>query len=311
MNKIATLAKIANRLDSLGLTKEADVLDSFIRKVAEDTETFVPKGQKYLDTLGGWPNKYKSFDELIEEKGMSFADLVFHLAIIFEPENRGKYNKDLYNTGYYIGLTPQGSQLSLDGVLSYLMSRINPPITDITSMIKLFEGSSQGSHTEFEVAFKTGKADRIAYKKYLNDWRAARNDAYNSNIAATKAAEVVAAAEAAAEVERKTPATGWEEYVSKTTAAGGDGAGLKKAWGIFAAAASAAGVTGYTPNFYSFVKWWKQTPGNHYGVKASITALTQQTAVFEAKAKAAAQAKTDSEQIIALKGVTNADRAAQ
>lgn len=36
MNKLATLAKIANRLDSLGLTREADVLDSFIRKVAED-----------------------------------------------------------------------------------------------------------------------------------------------------------------------------------------------------------------------------------------------------------------------------------
>ena len=36
MNKIATLAKIANRLDSLGLTREADVLDSFIRKIAAD-----------------------------------------------------------------------------------------------------------------------------------------------------------------------------------------------------------------------------------------------------------------------------------
>jgi hypothetical protein len=33
---LSKLAKIANRLDSLGLTREADVLDSFIRKVAED-----------------------------------------------------------------------------------------------------------------------------------------------------------------------------------------------------------------------------------------------------------------------------------
>lgn len=31
---LSKLAKIANRLDSLGLTKEADVLDSFIRKIA-------------------------------------------------------------------------------------------------------------------------------------------------------------------------------------------------------------------------------------------------------------------------------------
>ena len=36
MNKLATLAKIATRLDSLGLTKEADILDAFIRKVATD-----------------------------------------------------------------------------------------------------------------------------------------------------------------------------------------------------------------------------------------------------------------------------------
>ena len=36
MNKIATLAKIANRLDSIGLTKEADIIDSLIRKIAKD-----------------------------------------------------------------------------------------------------------------------------------------------------------------------------------------------------------------------------------------------------------------------------------
>jgi len=33
---LSKLAKIANRLDSLGLTKEADILDTFIRKVALD-----------------------------------------------------------------------------------------------------------------------------------------------------------------------------------------------------------------------------------------------------------------------------------
>jgi hypothetical protein len=35
---LSKLAKIANRLDSLGLTREADVLDSFIRKVAAASE---------------------------------------------------------------------------------------------------------------------------------------------------------------------------------------------------------------------------------------------------------------------------------
>ena len=35
---LSKLAKIANRLDSIGLTKEADVLDAFIRKVADDLD---------------------------------------------------------------------------------------------------------------------------------------------------------------------------------------------------------------------------------------------------------------------------------
>jgi len=31
---LSKLAKIANRLDSIGLTREADTLDSFMRKIA-------------------------------------------------------------------------------------------------------------------------------------------------------------------------------------------------------------------------------------------------------------------------------------
>ena len=45
---LSKLAKIATRLDSLGLTREADTLDSFMRKIAEDSEPFVPKGQEYV-----------------------------------------------------------------------------------------------------------------------------------------------------------------------------------------------------------------------------------------------------------------------
>ena len=50
MNKIAKLTKIANHLNSLGLTREADVLDNIIRKIAADV--YVPDGQKYIDAYG-------------------------------------------------------------------------------------------------------------------------------------------------------------------------------------------------------------------------------------------------------------------
>ena len=41
---LSKLAKIANRLDSIGLTKEADVLDAFIKKLAEDGTPAKPEG---------------------------------------------------------------------------------------------------------------------------------------------------------------------------------------------------------------------------------------------------------------------------
>ena len=37
MNGLEKLAKIANRLDSIGLTREADSLDNIIRKIAVET----------------------------------------------------------------------------------------------------------------------------------------------------------------------------------------------------------------------------------------------------------------------------------
>jgi hypothetical protein len=43
------MVKIANKLDSLGLTKEADVLDRYIHKMAKDTGV---NGQKYIDAYG-------------------------------------------------------------------------------------------------------------------------------------------------------------------------------------------------------------------------------------------------------------------
>jgi len=42
------LVKIANKLDSLGLTKEADVLDSFIQKTAAATRTMAPTIDTHL-----------------------------------------------------------------------------------------------------------------------------------------------------------------------------------------------------------------------------------------------------------------------
>ena len=42
------LLKVANRLDQLGLTKEADILDSFVRKTAELTRTIAPRIDTHL-----------------------------------------------------------------------------------------------------------------------------------------------------------------------------------------------------------------------------------------------------------------------
>jgi hypothetical protein len=61
---LSKLAKIANRLDSIGLTKEADVLDAFIRKVAEDHEY----GQNYRDVPTRIANEISSRNPAISEQ---------------------------------------------------------------------------------------------------------------------------------------------------------------------------------------------------------------------------------------------------
>ena len=42
------LLKLANRLDQIGLTKEADILDSFVRKTAGATRTIAPRIDTHL-----------------------------------------------------------------------------------------------------------------------------------------------------------------------------------------------------------------------------------------------------------------------
>ena len=70
---LSKLAKIANRLDSIGLTKEADVLDAFIRKVSNeldgtnyDTETSAPV-ENYRDIQTQIANEISSGNPAISK----------------------------------------------------------------------------------------------------------------------------------------------------------------------------------------------------------------------------------------------------
>jgi hypothetical protein len=77
MNKIATLAKIANRLDSLGLTREADVLDSFIRKIAEDAASGLLKeaSDQFLDSVNRNPDPGA---QIVSLEPMPSGKFLFH-----------------------------------------------------------------------------------------------------------------------------------------------------------------------------------------------------------------------------------------
>ena len=59
------MVKIANKLDSLGLTKEADVLDRYIQKMAGGVGA---AGQKYIDAYGSELSNLAPYDLLLKLK---------------------------------------------------------------------------------------------------------------------------------------------------------------------------------------------------------------------------------------------------
>jgi hypothetical protein len=243
MNKIATLAKIANRLDSLGLTREADVLDNIIRKIAEDGAA-VMAGQKYIDAYGsrlGVMNKAGLIAELIKDLG-----------------EFGTTDSGTFSTGitmiesifYYLGLNTN-------------VSNINDVFGSLTA-----EGFDTSGYADIRALLESeddGLADKsaTAFDVGIQDY----------NTLHPKAAEPEATV--APVVKPRAPVKDWAYYIRNTPVKDGvGGQQVADAWKSFTSS-KIGSDSGFTPDYNSFVAWWKKN-----SAKTSLVSPAQVTAAL-------------------------------
>ena len=227
---LSKLAKIANRLDSIGLTKEADVLDAFIRKVASDSS-----------------REYKRFESTLGS--LSKSGLVSYIY-----NNKLSQTKDnIIAAGYYLGLSSDSSNFNNVGY--YDTKAVNVILSNMTNAINALSGgkSTYNTASEFFTAFA------IPEDAFKSAVQAGITDAENI-IASRDAAQRPAAAPAPAAATVSVPATGWEAYLSK---AGPMGTEVKKAWVDY----SASGVPGVNQSFSSFTSWYNRNLKGPWGGK--------------------------------------------
>ena len=232
---LSKLAKIANRLDSLGLTKEADVLDAFIRKVAADAS--------------GSSSEYKRFEQTLGS--LNRSGLVSYIY-----NNKLSQTKDnIIAAGYYLGLSSDSSNFNNIG--PYDTKAVNAILSNMTNAINALGGKkTYNTASEFFTAFA------IPEDAFESAVQAGISDAENI-IASREPAQSPAAAPAAPPAAAATvsaPTTGWEKYISK---AGALGPKVKQAWTSY----SQSGISNANPSFLSFTSWYNGNLKSSWGGK--------------------------------------------
>lgn len=196
------IVKIANKLDSLGLNKEADILDSFIRKIAENT-------------LLGSAN--------------------------YETES-----------------TSGGSNTNINLVAEDIANNINdqnPSISNVdfvAEFIRRFKGSS--AKPSYDPNNKwDGAARSMANKQWdLLQSKVSPNDRSNSSTG-------------------RGPVKDWAYYIKNTETQ--DGVGGQQVYDAWKRFTSSPYGSGHTPDYKSFVSWWKNSPDKLYDPKDVVDAL--------------------------------------
>jgi hypothetical protein len=242
MNKIATLAKIANRLDSLGLTREADALDNIIRKIAGDPAPEMA-GQKYIDAYGSSLGNR-------DQTGL-IAELIKDLDEFGTTDSGG-----IFSTG----------TTKIESIMYYLY--LNTNVSDIKDVFVLLK----------EAGFDTsGYADMRALLESEDDGlgdksaQAIAAGVQDYNTLHPKAAEP----EATPVVKPRAPVKDWAYYIRNTPVKDGlGGQQVADAWKSFTSS-KIGSDSGFTPDYNSFVAWWKKN-----SVKTSLVSPAQVTAAL-------------------------------
>lgn len=234
MNKIATLAKIANRLDSLGLTKEADILDGLIRKLAEEGDAPQAAGQKYIDAYGSELSALPPAKLLLELKN--------DLTAMGTTDSGGMFSSGITKIEaifYYLRMNKVTYE-SIFSVLKYLRYDVG----SFTTLNQVLDDEDAGLASKCNLA-----------------WAAAMTDYINANPDAPPAPAPT----------RRGPVKDWAYYIKNTEIQ--DGVGGQQVYDAWKRFTSSKFGFGFTSDYNSFVSWWANAPQKLYHPKQVVDAL--------------------------------------
>ena len=253
MRSIKELTKIANKLDSLGLTKEADVLDSYIRKTAggsfgtfhhqfapHDLPPEIEKLLKYLLTTSTAFNRYYDF------RNQSIG--------IFIPGQNTEKAKALAaqitNISQYIR-----NELDKDGgenFLRWYINEIGPGYGD--EIPKKLEELATKLDAESPLYKEASSHLRVTATFWRqSNSRSGRKSSSAPTVTPTSKDPLIGINEQDTYPkyqEPKSTLSGWDKYMAKTQY----GPSVKKAWDRYTTSEAAKGL--WNPSFGSFAKWY-------------------------------------------------------
>ena len=281
---IRELVKIANKLDRLGLTSEADLLDSEIRKMAGvlgDMIGYAPgfRGyqpssarmmSKWLDTMtldGGFLGAFAKTLPTNSVEGINSAFYEVN-SILNEIETAAKSNDGINNLVIWYSkniescsTTGNECHMNISNDLKQLADMIedmskHPRYNDGSGVYNKATGKREGT---LDQMYKPLVAD---IRRVAGIWERAynKNDSELSPVtpSAAPAKTEAPVAEAAGNVKpspvaadpTKSNLTGWDRYMAKTQY----GPSVKRAWDKYTSSNAAKGL--WNPSFGSFVKWY-------------------------------------------------------
>ena len=264
MNKIATLAKIATRLDSLGLTKEADILDGLIRKLAGEGEGEAPQaaGQKYIDAYGtSLSNR--------DQPGL-IAQLIDELGSWDGTTDSG----DMFSTG----------TTKIESIIYYLC--LNTSVGKFADVLTLVRDAGFDTSKYPDIGTLLEDEDDGLAEKCKTAWNAGFKDYAAAHPPAPEATV------APVEKPRAPVKKDWPYYIRNTpTKDGVGGQQVADAWGKFTQIKD----IGFTPDYNSFVAWWKQNSAKSNLVSPAQVAAALNRAVASAYSKSPPKPETAAE----------------
>lgn len=256
------LVKVANRLDSLGLTREADILDRWINKVAAGAPRV---------TSGFDPSKIKGINEAADSIITAMKSVVDSGSL---PSMKGVLSltaeNPFMNQLNYITRTPSGVNITDENIRGLLVQSYDHSGGNYSKV-----PTAEKHLFEEVVVAGAQRAARENRKYIINGPAAPENKPNTSGVQAQTEGKIYPKATPTAPTPKKTPSgtptkpstsapkRDWAYYISKQPETNRIGKNMEQLW------SRASKVMGYDPGYASFVSWYKSKRKNMGSAEAA------------------------------------------